>query len=285
MIYSIVGFDANDISYIVHTLTLSGNDELALLFLKTLKLIDSILILLLKEMFSIRRDIIYWNRLAKSRQWVISMHYYNSYVYNRIFNYQYSSNSNEKTIEEKCWNNEMLLKHLELLRIDLEELSIFLDLINCAAERLKLLVVELKRLDNWYLRTVVESDGSNQNIHTPSRKNSIQFGTRSSFLKEHNATHDMDSKDSIEWCNQVHKIAQQYLYQSLDHLQSTITEYVPHLWYKLVRQESVIASTGRLFVPISNDEDEGPITPNPDIVAPTITDNDQSKQYTIIASL
>ncbi len=136
MIYSVCGLSADQVGLVVHALSHSDDKDLATLFITSLALIDTTLLLLLKEMFSTRKHILYWTQLAKSPSWEIYLYRLNSVVFKSVFVNQ----DRDYLILD---SSELMLRHAEMLRSDLSDLSILLEKVVSAASSLKAVYVQL----------------------------------------------------------------------------------------------------------------------------------------------
>jgi len=136
MIHSVCGLNADQVGLVVHALSHSDDKDLATLFITSLALIDTTLLLLLKEMFSTRKHILYWTQLAKSPSWEIYLYRLNSVVFKSVFV--------DKERDYLILNSsELMLRHAEMLRSDLSDLSILLEKVSVAASHLKAVYVQL----------------------------------------------------------------------------------------------------------------------------------------------
>jgi len=136
MIHSVCGLSADQVGLVVHALSHSDDKDLATLFITSLALIDTTLLLLLKEMFSTRKHILYWTQLAKSPSWEIYLYRLNSVVFKSVFVNQ----DRDYLILD---SSELMLRHAEMLRSDLSDLSILLEKVVSAASSLKAVYVQL----------------------------------------------------------------------------------------------------------------------------------------------
>lgn len=136
MLHSVAGLNVEQVSLVVHSLNDAGCKDLASLYITSLALIDSMLSLLLKEMFSTRKHILYWHRLARSNRWELLMYLWNSKAFKALF----ARRDRDYLILD---DSDLMLKHAEMLRCDLNEMSIFLDRINAAGAELKMIYVQL----------------------------------------------------------------------------------------------------------------------------------------------
>lgn len=121
---------------VVHALSQADSKDLACIFITSLALIDSALVMVLKEMFSTRRHILYWNQLAKSARWELVFYLINSKLFKLVF----ASKERDYLILDE---SELMLRHAEMLRCDLDDLSIFLDKISAAGAELKAVYLQL----------------------------------------------------------------------------------------------------------------------------------------------
>ncbi|KAJ1432445.1 ATP synthase regulation protein NCA2-domain-containing protein [Ochromonadaceae sp. CCMP2298] len=129
---AIAGLSRENVIVVVQLLSQTGNKDLAVLFVDTIALIDTILSLVLREMFNTRKNILYWTDLASSPSWEILLYRLNSAIFKSIF----MSNTKGLIILER---SEEMLEHAELLRSDLTKLSVLLEKVNLAAALLKAL--------------------------------------------------------------------------------------------------------------------------------------------------
>jgi hypothetical protein len=63
---AIAGLSRENVIVVVQLLSQTGNKDLAVLFVDTIALIDTMLSLVLKEMFNSRKNILYWTDLVGS---------------------------------------------------------------------------------------------------------------------------------------------------------------------------------------------------------------------------
>ena len=136
MIHSVCGLSADQVGLVVHALSHSDDKDLATLFITSLAIIDTTLLLLLKEMFSTRKHILYWTQLAKSPSWEIYLYRLNSVVFKSVF-------VNKERDYLILDSSELMLRHAEMLRSDLSDLSILLEKVIMAASSLKAVYVQL----------------------------------------------------------------------------------------------------------------------------------------------
>lgn len=120
----------------MHALNQSGNKDLASLYITTLTLVDTAMLLLLREMFSTRRHIVYWSQLAKSPKWEIYLYSLNSKIFKALFS---RKDRNYLILD----NSELMLRHAEMLKADLCDLSILLERISEAGANLKAIYLNL----------------------------------------------------------------------------------------------------------------------------------------------
>ena len=139
MMHSIAGLNVDQVGLVVHTLNHTGNNDLASLFITTLALIDTTLLLILKEMFSTRKHILYWTELAKSPSWEIVLYRLNSVAFKKLF----AQRDRDYVILD---NSEGMRQHAERIRADLNELSILLEKVNAAASLLKAVYLQLNSM-------------------------------------------------------------------------------------------------------------------------------------------
>lgn len=137
--HAIAGLNIDQIRFTVHALCGCNNADLAELFLSTIVIFDTTLSLLLKEMFSTRKHILYWTVLAKSPSWELYLYRLNSMAFKQIRK-TLCRNPRDYVILE---NSESMLRHAELIGADLDELAVFLDQINECASHLKAIYVYL----------------------------------------------------------------------------------------------------------------------------------------------
>lgn len=100
-------------------LNITNNHDLAIIYSMIFDIIDGATSLVLKEMFSTRSEIIYWEKLSKSSGWEIFLTQWNSKIF-RAMTFQ-------KGIPDTILENaEDMINHIESLRADFHELSILL---------------------------------------------------------------------------------------------------------------------------------------------------------------
>ena len=242
--FSIVGLDFDDITFVLHMLSQSGNTESSLHFLQVSSLLDTILQLLLQEFFSTRKDVLYWERLSKSRKWVITLHYYNTYAYNWIHNRIFwpclelawresfllcrkervSAWHNERM--HTAWNSDILMVLAEQLKADLRDLSVFLDRLCGAAEFLKVMHCEIRLLeadirDSFALHATVSPSSAalSKSLRVDSKVPSI--ASKDSFNTSQRTSQDLRDRVSV--------LAKSRLGACLLELLSCLNQFVPHL--------------------------------------------------------
>jgi hypothetical protein len=136
MLHSVAGLNVEQVGLVVHALSQADSKDLACIFITSLALIDSALVMVLKEMFSTRKHILYWNQLAKSARWELVFYLINSKLFKLVF----ASKERDYLILDE---SELMLRHAEMLRCDLDDLSIFLDKISAAGAELKAVYLQL----------------------------------------------------------------------------------------------------------------------------------------------
>jgi hypothetical protein len=102
---------------------------------------ENIFILVTTEMDSIRKDIVYWERLAESPQWVIYLRNLHSKAYNFIFKFQldfvaFSNETYDRSLD-------FVEKQLNVLSSNFNELASILALVNESLECLKYVYLEV----------------------------------------------------------------------------------------------------------------------------------------------
>lgn len=133
---------------------------MASLFITTLALIDNTLVLLLKEMFSTRQHILYWSQLAKSSHWELFFYKLNSHMFKAIF----SRIERDYLILD---DSEVMLRHADMLRSDLNDLSILLEKVFLSGSHLKAIYVQLSSMGGSFSdmrrREALGSAGDSEN--------------------------------------------------------------------------------------------------------------------------
>mmetsp|Transcript_93123 Transcript_93123/g.182471 ORF Transcript_93123/g.182471 Transcript_93123/m.182471 type:complete len:953 (+) Transcript_93123:89-2947(+) len=139
MIHSISGLNVEQVGLVVHSLSQAGCEDLASLYITCLAMIDAMLVVLLKEMFSTRKHILYWNQLAKSSQWELLLYIWNS----KLFKLLFTQKDRDYLILDE---SDLMLKHAEMLRCDLDDMSILLNHICTAGADLKAIYMQLSSM-------------------------------------------------------------------------------------------------------------------------------------------
>jgi hypothetical protein len=139
MIHSIAGLNVEHVSLVIHALGGADSNDLGSLFITSLAMIDAMLALLLKEMFSTRKHILYWSHLAKSTRFELLLYLFNSNVFKTIF----ATKGRDYLILNE---SELMLRHAEMLRCDLDDLSVFLNCLCNASAELKAVFLQLSAM-------------------------------------------------------------------------------------------------------------------------------------------
>jgi hypothetical protein len=96
-------------------------EDLSSSYIMVIDAIDSMLLLVINELFSTRSDIIYWDRMQKGSQWDLKLYQMNSYVYRLIFPYK-----DAKKIIIPINNKHDMIYHIESLKDDFNKLAVLL---------------------------------------------------------------------------------------------------------------------------------------------------------------
>jgi hypothetical protein len=169
MLHSIAGLNVEQIGLVVHILSRTGNNDLAGIFITTVALLDTTLQLILKEMFSTRKHILYWSELSKSPTLEILMYRLNSVLFKALFNW----NERDYVILE---TSDQMEQHVEMIRSDLDELSILLENISVAASQLKAIYLQLNFLDSRVVASTAAAEGSA--ARTQQRTNRLEASSK-----------------------------------------------------------------------------------------------------------
>lgn len=116
---SVVGVTEEQLRLVTCALEVTGSQDVAQAYSKAIDILDCILSLVLKEMFAIRSDIVYWEQMSKSNAWENLLFQWNSRVYRTVF---FQKEFPHALLE----NTQDMINHIESLRADFQELSIIL---------------------------------------------------------------------------------------------------------------------------------------------------------------
>jgi hypothetical protein len=128
--------------------------DLSACYVMLLDAIDSLLLLVINEMFSTRMDINYWDRMQKGSSWELALYKWNSVIYKAIF----SSKDEQKNIVLPINNKHDMIFHIESLKDDFNNLAILLAKLNECVAILREITV---KIDNLSLFT---SRGNKRNV-------------------------------------------------------------------------------------------------------------------------
>lgn len=129
---TLAGLTEDHEQLVLCALHVTNNHDLAAIFSMLVDVLDGVFSLVLKEMFSTRSEIIYWEKLSKSSGWEIFLAQWNSKIY-RGLTFQQGI---PDTILE---NSEDMTSHIEFLRADFHELAVWLSELHDASIYLKII--------------------------------------------------------------------------------------------------------------------------------------------------
>eukprot|EP01038_Epipyxis_sp_PR26KG_P012394 gene12394-16624_t len=128
---------------------LTIDEKILFLLHNSVCLIDSLTTVTLKEMFSIRRDILYWEQLTGCNKFERSFYQINSVVYKNLVSRLPNSNKCENKNELIFASIKNIESHVYSLKSDFDNLAVLLSTINQAASNLKLIYLDFN--DENYL--------------------------------------------------------------------------------------------------------------------------------------
>jgi hypothetical protein len=117
--------------------------ELSSSYIMLIDSIDSLLLLVINELFSTRAEIIHWERMQKGSQWDLKLYQWNSYVYRLVFPYK-----NAKKIVIPINDKHDMIYHIESLKDDFNNLAILLSKLHECIGIIREITV---RIDNLHL--------------------------------------------------------------------------------------------------------------------------------------
>lgn len=131
MIKSLAGLSESNLNTINIALGYCPDSNVEKAFSIIVEIMESSLYLVVKEMFSTRSNIIYWEKLMKSNFWEIKIMKWNS----RFFRKQISKD--QATLDDLLMNPKIYTEYLESLKADFNELAVTLAKFQNAASYLK----------------------------------------------------------------------------------------------------------------------------------------------------